>query len=86
MHRSAFKNDKAAAEVFIGAGSLPQAHMTEFGTAKMAPRPWARPVWDAHKGTVLLDLGSDLWTEIEAAAARRARKAARLLAKAAGNG
>jgi HK97 gp10 family phage protein len=69
---------KADVEVFIGAGALPQAHLQEFGTFKEPPQPFARPAWDASKNSVLDGIGKDLWAEIEKAAARLARKTARL--------
>lgn len=85
-HRKEFKNDKAAAEVFVGAGPLPQAHLTEFGYEDVPPNPWARPAWDANKGALLPGIAEDLWREIEAAAQRAARKAARQLARGGGGG
>lgn len=68
-------------EMFIGAGQLPHAHLIEFGSAKNAPQPYLRPAWDAGKDKLLGDLKEILGTEIEKAAARQAKKAARLAAK-----
>jgi hypothetical protein len=55
--------------------------MSEFGTAHQPPQPWFRPVWDAMKRGVLDSIAGLLWSEIQKAAARAARKAARLAAK-----
>jgi HK97 gp10 family phage protein len=64
-------------EVFIGAGPHPQAHMQEFGTVKDPRQPYLRPAWDAERMGVLEGIKEDLWAEIEKAAARRVRRAAR---------
>lgn len=64
-------------EIFMGAGALPQAHMMEFGTVDVAPRPFMRPAWDGGREKLLEGLKEDLWREIEKAANRLARKAAR---------
>ena len=64
-------------EMFIGPGPHPQAHLQEFGTQHHPAQPFMRPAWDAERMGVLEGLKDDLWTEIEKAAARLARKAAR---------
>lgn len=66
--------------MFVGAGALPQAHMMEFGTIDTAPRPFMRPAWDAGKTGVVESLRDILWQQIEKAAKRQARKAAKLAA------
>lgn len=81
LHRKMFKDDRASVEMFVGAGAVPQAHLEEFGGATNAPRPYARPAWDANKDKMLAGIKSDLWAEIERAAARHARKMARLARK-----
>lgn len=81
LHRKAFRDDKAAVEVFVGAGPDPAAHNQEFGNVNHGPQPFARPAWDAGKGPLLDGLKQDLWTEVGKAAERLARKQARLLAK-----
>lgn len=81
QHRKLFKNDKASAEMFVGPGGLTQAITQEFGTFKEPPQPFMRPAWDGNKNTALDIIKSELGTEIEAAAKRVARKAARLAAK-----
>lgn len=73
MHRKVDPND---VEVFVGAGPLPQAHMSEYGTSREQARPFLRPVWDRHKGTILERVGRDMWTEIAASVTRRAKRLA----------
>lgn len=58
------KADRSDVELFAGAGPLPQAHMSEFGTENTTAQPWARPVWDRKKGTLLPGLRADFWAEI----------------------
>lgn len=77
LHRRENKNDRDFAEVFIGAGPVPQAHLQEFGTVNHGPQPFARPAWDQHQGAMLDGVKDDLWSEIDKASARLARKAAR---------
>jgi len=81
LHRKMFKNDKASAEVFVGAGPLPYAHLQEFGTAHHGPQAFARPAWDANKGRALDIIANDLGGGIMKAAKRLAKKAARQAAK-----
>jgi HK97 gp10 family phage protein len=71
-------------EVFAGAGPHPQAHLQEFGAEHHGPQPFMRPAWDAEKDGVLAGIKQGLWDEIEKAATRLARKAARAAAKAGG--
>lgn len=61
-------------EVFIGPGSLPQAHLQEFGTFKDPAQPFMRPAWDQHRNSVLEGIAGDLWRAIEKAAMRLAKK------------
>lgn len=68
-------------EAYAGPGRQPQAHLQEFGTSRHGPQPFARPAWDAGKGDLLPGLADDFWDEISKAAARLARKTARLGAK-----
>lgn len=83
--------DRTAVEVYMGPGPLPQAIYTEFGTEPhtnaglfagtehpgTSPQPYMRPAWDGGKDQLLADLKKLLWEEIDKAAARAARKAAR---------
>lgn len=75
-HRRMFANDRAAVEVFVGAGTVPQAHLQEFGTQNHGMQPFARPAWDQDKEALLRRLGEEMWTEIEKSVARARRKAA----------
>lgn len=72
------------AEMFVGPISLPYAHMIEFGTVNMEPRPYMRPAFDAKSGEAVAIIARDMGKEIDRAAQRTARKAARIAAKAKG--
>jgi hypothetical protein len=76
-----FRSDRAAVEVFVGAGGLAQATQMEFGNVKDAPQPFMRPAWDAESRATLDRLAALMWAEIEKTAARQARRAARQAAK-----
>lgn len=73
--------EKHFVEVYAGAGQVPHAHLQEFGTGHHAPQPFLRPSWDSNKAGVLDTIKTELATEIDKAAKRQARKAARLAAK-----
>lgn len=77
MHRKMFRDDRAAVEMFVGAGPLPSAHTQEFGTVDHAPQPFMRPAWDQDHVNLLARLGHEMGKEIEKAVTRAARKAAR---------
>lgn len=66
-------------EVYVGATAPPgfHAHLIEFGTAKMAARPFMRPAWEQTKDKVLEILSVEVWTAIAKAARTLARKAER---------
>ena len=81
MHRKMFRNDRAAVEMFVGAGPLSSAHTQEFGTRFHAPQAFLRPAWDAEKGPMLERLKAELWADISKAVARAERRAARLAAR-----
>lgn len=68
-------------EAYAGPGRHPQGHLREFGGDGSPPEPFVRPAWDGGKTELLYGIGEDLWSEISKAAARQARKAARLAAK-----
>lgn len=71
---------ESTVEVFAGPGALTQAITEEFGTAHSAPNPTLRPSWDSNKMGVLKSIKDDLAEEIDKAASRLARKAAKLAA------
>lgn len=77
MHRRQTRNDKAFAEVFVGAGPDPAAHNQEFGNVNHGPQAFARPAWDQHQRETLDIIKSELAAEIEKTAKRMARRAAR---------
>ena len=70
---------KSAVEVYMGPtkDGYPQAILQEFGTIHHPPQAYMRPAWDSGKGKVLDDLKRELWSEVEKAAARAAKKAAK---------
>jgi HK97 gp10 family phage protein len=81
------KRSKSEAEAHMGpAGNggtkAPrQGSLQEFGTKNHPPQPFMRPAWDGGKDALLEGIADDFWTEISKAAARKAKKAARLAAK-----
>ncbi|WPY93160.1 HK97-gp10 family putative phage morphogenesis protein [Limimaricola variabilis] len=91
LHRRMFRNDRAAVEMFVGPGPLPQAVYAEFGTAPhinkgryagtqhpgTAPQPFVRPAWDAQRGPMLARLRADLWAEIRKTVKRAEARAAK---------
>lgn len=76
-HRKMFRNDKAAVEMFVGAGPLPQAHNQEFGNIIHAPQPFARPAWEQDQNALLERLGKNLWDDVQKTIARANARAAR---------
>ncbi len=78
------KRSKSEVEVHMGPGGRggskapPQGSLQEFGTQHHDPQPSMRPAWDAGKDKLLDGIAEDLWSEIEKAAARQAKKAAKL--------
>lgn len=80
------RRSKSEAEAHMGPAGRggkapPQGTLQEFGTVNHPPQPFMRPAWDSGKEALLDGITEDLWTEIEKAAQRQARKAARLAAK-----
>lgn len=69
--------EKYFAEVYAGAGALPQAHLREFGLDGAAPHPFLRPAWDANKNRVLETIKADIASEIEKTAKRQAARLAK---------
>jgi hypothetical protein len=77
LRRRMFRDEKAAVEVFFGAGGLAQATQQEFGNFKDTPKPYIRPAWDQGQAGMLERLKAELWIDIEKAVARQAKRAAR---------
>jgi len=77
IHRKMFKNDKASAEAFVGPGPDPAAWNQEFGNINHPAQSFARPAWDGQKGKALDIIKTEMWGEIDRAAKRLAKKAAR---------
>lgn len=66
-------------EVFVGPiGRLPQAGQQEWGNRNHPPHPYLRPAWDEGKEALQAGIKADMWTEIQKAAARRAKRQAKL--------
>jgi hypothetical protein len=72
---------RSEVEAHAGPGRHPQAVQQEFGNQNHGPQAFVRPSWDAGHMKLLDGIREDFWTEIEKAAKRQARKAARLAAK-----
>lgn len=74
---SAYKAGQlGVAEVHVGT-KLSRGLFQEFGTFDQPAQPFMRPAWDANKEKAVEVIGKELWVEIEKAAARAARKAAK---------
>lgn len=74
LHRKMFRKDKAAVEMFVGAGPLSSAHNQEFGNEHHGPQPFMRPAWDQEGRKTLDRLGAEMWAEIEKQAKRTAKR------------
>lgn len=74
------RQGKSTVEVHVGV-SDPAGLQNEFGNQHQQAQPFMRPAWDANKDAALRTIADDLGSEIERAAARLARKAARQAAK-----
>lgn len=57
------------------------AHMVEFGTINMEPRPFMRQAWSGTRNTVLKTIIANIKKEVDAAAKRAERARLRKLAK-----
>lgn len=65
-------------EMFIGPGPDPAAHLQEFGSGPgNHAQPFLRPAWDQNKDKALDTIANLTWVEIEKAAKRLAKKAAK---------
>lgn len=66
-------------EVFVGPSTrAPHAHLLEFGTVHAPPQPYARPAFEETREAAVGTITDAVRTELEKAAARAARKAAKL--------
>jgi HK97 gp10 family phage protein len=77
LHRKMFKNDKAAVEMFMGAGALSSSTQQEFGNSHNAPQPFMRPAWDAEAKPTIDRIGAEMWADLKKTAERAAKKAAK---------
>ncbi|MDO7841081.1 HK97-gp10 family putative phage morphogenesis protein [Sphingomonas immobilis] len=78
--KAARKAGKSSVEVYAGTNDAAGVQ-TEFGNTHQGAQPHARPAWDSTGGTVLAIVKQELGGEIDKAAQRLARRAARLAAK-----
>lgn len=70
------KLGKSEVEVHVGV-SDPAGVQTEFGNEHQSAQPWLRPAWDSNANGALETIKSDLGTEIDKAARRVAKRAAK---------
>ena len=81
------RRSKSEAEAHMGPAGKggtkapPQGTQQEFGNKNHPPQPFMRPAWDGGQDALLEGIKDDLWAAIEKAAARQAKKAARLAAR-----
>lgn len=76
-HRKMFRDDRAAVEVFVGPGPVPQAIQQEFGNKNHPPQPFLRPAFDGDAGPLIDRLGAEMAVEVEKAVKRARAKALR---------
>lgn len=78
LHKKMFRDDRAAVEMFVGAEPAASAVQQEFGNVNHGQQPSLRPAWDEGQDAMLDGIGRDLAVEIDKAAHRLARKAAKI--------
>ena len=71
------RNKRKTRFLQAGGGVAAYSIAVENGTVSMAPQPYMRPAFDGQKENAVKRLGPALWEEIEKAAARAAKKAAK---------
>ena len=71
------RNRRKSRFLQAGGGVAAYSIFVEYGSASMAPQPYMRPAFDGEKENAVKRLGPALWEEIEKAAARAAKKAAK---------
>ncbi|MBY5974998.1 hypothetical protein KUV28_21800, partial [Ferrimonas balearica] len=80
LNKAQFKQAKREGrdDVFMYAGTAnPKGTWQEFGTPHHAAQPHARPAWDQTQQQIFEQIRDDMSVEVEKAAARARRKAAR---------
>jgi HK97 gp10 family phage protein len=81
-HKKEQKDRESEVEVYVGPsagqGALFYASHVEFGTITNPAQPYLRPAWEGGKTKALNMIVRGLKTEVDKAADRAARKAARL--------
>jgi HK97 gp10 family phage protein len=80
---TAKREGKSSVEVYVGTRDR-MARLQEFGTSDTPAQPFMRPAWDANKDGAVEIIRTEMGGEIQKAAARAARKTARLAKKAGG--
>lgn len=80
-HKGDQRNRASEVEVYIGPaggqGALYYASHQEFGTVTSPAHPYLRPAWESTKALALNLITSGLKADVDKAAARAARKAAK---------
>jgi HK97 gp10 family phage protein len=77
LHRKMFRDDRAAVEMFVGAGPLSSAHNQEFGNEHNPPQPFMRPALQKNTSHFMDTIGAELWADLDKTVARAERKAAK---------
>lgn len=77
---AARREGKNSAEYYVGTRDR-VGRLVEFGTSRTPAHPFLRPAWDQHAPDALGIIREELGGEIEKAAQRAAKKAARLARK-----
>lgn len=73
------KEGKSFAEVYVGSTRGSAGILQEWGTINQPAQPYMRPAWDATKGGVAETTRREIKVELDKAAARLAKKAAKFL-------
>ncbi len=76
QRRAARNASRDDVTVYVGTNN-PAGVQQEFGNAKHSAQPHFRPAWDAEKTGLVEKIGQSMRVEVEKAAARARRKAAR---------
>lgn len=77
-----FRSDpKTEIFMFMGPAGSAKSIVQEFGSVNQSPKPYMRPAWDSGKAKALDTIRTEMWAEIDKAAKRLARKAAKNIVK-----